>query len=140
MIRSLLLAGSMALFPWSASAQQSRPGANCQRVEIQSMRITTCIEPRTPPVTTLRAAASTAASPRCGDPFLALCSLDAVPPTMFAAVPLIRAAKERGVFRDLDHCEEIAGRDTVQLAGIVGRQLANLIVGTCGECACRLAF
>lgn len=140
MITSLLLAGSMALSPWSASVLQSRPGANCQRVEIQSMRITTCVGRRTPPVTTLRAAASTAASPRCGDIEMGLCSLDAVPARMFAAVPLFRAAKERGVFRDLGHCEEIAGRDTVQLAGIVGRHLANLVVGTCGECACRLAF
>lgn len=62
-------------------------------------------------------------------------------PPMGLALPLVKAAKDAGKFRDLGECEEVA-RDAGRLAGILGPEasIAGVIAGKCGECVCRAAY
>ncbi len=55
------------------------------------------------------------------------------------AVPILKAVKDRGGFRDLGHCEEIA-RSSGEFAGLVGGSIAQVLTGRCGECACGAAY
>jgi hypothetical protein len=77
----------------------------------------------------------------CSDIHMAICAGNAaVAPAMFSAVPVVKAIKDRGGFRDLGACEEWGRTVGMMVDGGLDSTVAGIIAGTCGECACRLAF
>jgi hypothetical protein len=77
----------------------------------------------------------------CNDLKLAFCYGNAVAaPAMLATVPMAKLIKDRGGFRDLGACEEWGRTPYMMVDGGVESSVAGIVAGTCGECACRLAF
>ncbi|MCK1302942.1 hypothetical protein IVB33_29065 [Bradyrhizobium sp. 24] len=121
----------------SAYAQQTQIGGTsvrtlpCQAIELDDQKITVCIEPKREMLL---------GGPACGFVAAGVCWSNTVSaPVMAAALPLVKAAKDRGAFRDQGECEEIA-RDAGRLGGIVGGSIAGALAGQCGECVCRAAY
>jgi hypothetical protein len=109
----------------------------CQVIDLPDQKITVCIQSNG--VQGSRAA--------CGFTQAGLCWSNAVTaPPMAVALPFVKLAKDRGMFRDQGDCEEVArdaGRLTSLLASLgLGNagSVVGLIAGACGECVCRAAY
>ncbi|NKM65297.1 hypothetical protein GFL58_30745 [Rhizobium leguminosarum bv. viciae] len=105
----------------------------CKVIEFPTQRITVCAEDK---------GIRTSRDPACGFVEAGLCWGNTVTaPLMVVALPIVKAAKDKGMFRDLGECEEVA-RDVGRLGGILGAEsaIAGVIAGACGECVCRAAY
>ncbi len=124
--------------------EQAVPGGTirslpCQIIELPDQKITVCTENK--------GVHPLLFGPACGVIQLGVCWGSATTaPAMGLALPFVKLAKDRGAFRDLGNCEEIA-RNSGEFAGVlasVGLGNAGAVVGVlaklCGECVCRAAY